>query len=182
MSAASEPPPNPAEPVALGNQAQMEPFVELFDRHGVEYVVIGGQAEGLMGGGRPTLDTDFCYRRSTDNLERLAAALKELKPTLRGAPADLPVQLNAPALALGNSYTFDTAYGAFDLLGWVEPVGDYDALVSASEQFPVAGLDVRTIGLSDLIRVKEHIRRPKDQRSLEQLYAIRRRRREAGQA
>ena len=182
MSAASEPPAEPVDEVALGNRVRLEPFVELFDRYDVEYVVIGGQAEGLMGGSRPTLDTDFCYRRSPDNLERVAAALNELKPSLRGAPPDLPFVIDAHSLALGSNFIFSTPYGAFDLLGWVEPVGDYDALAKGSEETAVGTRSVRTIGLDDLIRVKEHIRRDKDQASLRQLYLIRQRRSAAHEA
>ncbi len=41
------------------------------------------------------------------------------------------------------------------------------------------GQPLRVIGLDDLIRIKEHIRRPKDQASLIDLLALRRER-EAG--
>jgi hypothetical protein len=151
----------------------VEAFVSVFARHGVEYLVICGQAEMLMGGARVTFDTDFCYRRSRENLEPLANALKELNPTFRGAPADLPVTLDAQALALGNNYTLSTALGPVDLLGWVEPLGSYEELLPNSETYPVGKLSVRTIGLEDLIRVKQHLGRPKDRDSLLQLLAIR---------
>jgi hypothetical protein len=151
----------------------VEAFVAVFARHGVEYLVIGGQAEVLMGGARVTFDTDFCYRRTKDNLERLANALKELNPKFRGAPADLPVTLNAQTLALGNNYTLSTSLGSLDLLGWVEPLGGYDELLPNSETYPVGEFSVRTIGLEDLIRVKQHLGRSKDRHSLLQLLAIR---------
>ena len=159
---------------------RLESLAQLFARHGVEFLVIGGQAEYLFGSPRVTYDVDFCYRRTRDNLEKLAAALKELKPTLRGAPADLPLLLDARALALGNNYTFQTAYGDVDLLGTVEPIGDYDALVQHAETHRVGSLDLKTISLDDLIKVKEHIRRPKDRDSLFQLQAIQRLRNETG--
>src|SRR2546426_2222366 len=54
--------------------------------HGVEFIIVGGQAEALMGGARVTYDVDLCYRRTPDNLERLATALGTLNLTLRGAP------------------------------------------------------------------------------------------------
>ena len=180
--AAPEPPPGPIDEARLGDRPQLEPFVEVFDRHGVEFVVIGGQAEVLMGGSRLTFDVDFAYRRSHPNLERLAAALNELRVKLRGAPPDLRYDVTPEALAMGNNYTFDTAYGSFDILGYVEPVGDFDALLPASEEVDFNGRRVRVIGLGDLIRVKEHIRRDKDRESLAQLYAIRRRRQADGGA
>lgn len=153
-------------------QSELRTIAELFAQHGVEFLVIGGRAEQLMGGARVTYDTDLCYRRSADNLERLAAALKQIKPTLRGAPPDLPFQIDARALALGANFTFNTPYGSLDLLGWVEPIGDYETLAARAEAYPVGALTVRTISLDDLIRVKEHIRRPKDRDSLFQLHAI----------
>ena len=72
--------------------------------------------------------------------------------------------------------------GPLDLLGWVEPIGDYDALVAHAEVYQLGAIEVRTIALDDLIRVKEHIRRPKDRDSLFQLKAIKRLREEGDPA
>jgi hypothetical protein len=155
------------------SRSRLERFVTLFVRHDVEFLVIGGQAEILMGGARVTFDTDLCYHRSAENLERLASALAEVNPSLRGAPADLPFILDAKALAFGNNYTLTTDIGALDLLGWVEPIGDYNALLARAESHVVRQIPVRTIGLEDLIRIKQHINRPKDRDSLFQLVAIR---------
>ncbi|HEY7089745.1 MAG TPA: hypothetical protein VH518_16730 [Tepidisphaeraceae bacterium] len=154
--------------------------VAILRRHGVEFIVIGGQAEALMGSPRVTYDTDLCYRRSQRNLERLAAALKELEPSLRGAPADLPIILDARALALGSNYTFDTPHGKLDLLAWVEPIGHYEEVAKHAEVYSFDGGDLLTISLDDLIRVKEHIRRTKDRGSLIQLLAIKKQREETG--
>ena len=60
-------------------------IAEVLQRYQVEFLVIGGQAEILMGSPRVTFDTDLCYRRSQQNLERLADAIAELRPALRGA-------------------------------------------------------------------------------------------------
>src|SRR5215218_4115452 len=89
---------------------RLEHAAQLLTRHRVNFLVIGGQAEYLFGSPRVTYDVDLCYQRSGENLERLAAALRELKPTLRGAPPDVPVVLDARALALGNNYTFNTPF------------------------------------------------------------------------
>jgi hypothetical protein len=63
-----------------------ERFCVLLADAGIEFMVIGGQAEALMGSARVTYDVDLCDRRTPENLERLAAALRTLKLTLRGAP------------------------------------------------------------------------------------------------
>jgi len=154
--------------------SELETIAAILTRHQVEFLVVGGQAEILMGSPRVTYDTDLCYRRSEQNLQRLAEAIKEVNPSLRGAPPDLPFVLDARALAFGNNYTLNTAFGPLDLLGWVEPLGAFESLLPASEMYNLGGVTVRTIGLEDLIRVKEHIARPKDRESLLQLLAIRR--------
>jgi predicted nucleotidyltransferase len=153
-------------------KSALHEIARLLTAKGVEFLVIGGQAETLFGSPRVTFDIDLCYRRTAGNLERLAAALKVLKPTLRGAPPDLPFQIDARALALGSNFTFRTTFGALDLLGWVEPIGGYEDLVQHAEEYPLGDIVVQTISLEDLIRVKEHIRRPKDRDSLFQLQAI----------
>src|SRR5687767_4492919 len=89
-------------------------IAELLLAHGVEFMVIGGQAAVLHGSPLPTLDIDLCYRRTAENLERLARALQDLHPTLRGAPPDLPFRLDAQSLALGANFTFTTDLGPLD--------------------------------------------------------------------
>jgi hypothetical protein len=74
---------------------------------------------------------------------------------------------------LGINYAFDTPIGPLDLLGWVEPIGSYEAILPASESYKVGEFEIRTIGLDDLIRIKQHIGRAKDRESLFQLFAIR---------
>ena len=54
-------------------------IAEQLQRHGVEFVVIGGQAAVLYGSPLPTYDIDLCYRRSPENLQRLAEALAEIR-------------------------------------------------------------------------------------------------------
>jgi len=155
-------------------KSALERIVEILHRHRVEYVIIGGQAEILHGGARVTFDVDVSYRRTRENLERLAAALREIKPTLRGAPPDLPFRLDAQALALGSNFTFETPFGNFDLLGFVEPFGEYDTFASRAEPYTVADIPVLAMHLDDLIAVKRHLHRPKDRDSLMQLLAIKR--------
>ncbi|MGH3091226.1 MAG: hypothetical protein ACRDOG_02685, partial [Gaiellaceae bacterium] len=69
--------------------AEFQPKVILstLERHGVEFVVIGGLAGMAQGSSYPSYDVDIAYGRVYENLERLARALRELGATLRGAPA-----------------------------------------------------------------------------------------------
>ncbi len=161
-----------AESTDSNDKSPLERVVDLLVKHNVEFIVIGGQAETLFGSPRITYDIDLCYRRSQENLERLARALPELQPKLRGAPPDLPFVIDARALALGNNYTFKTNIIDLDLLGHVEPIGDYDAVARRASRIRVGLHDVLVIDLDDLIRIKEHIQRTKDSESLFQLRAI----------
>jgi len=109
---------------AAREPSPLERFCTLLAEHGVEFIVVGEQAEALMGSARVTYDVDLCYRRTPANLERLATALSTLNLTLRGAPADLKFRLDAQALALGQNYTFevDDEY-PLDFLGHSNPSG-----------------------------------------------------------
>jgi predicted nucleotidyltransferase len=50
---------------------------------------------------------------------------------------------------------------------------DPPALAESAERYRLGDLEISTIGLEDLIRIKQHIRRDKDLESLRQLLAIR---------
>jgi hypothetical protein len=115
-----------------------------------------------------------CYRRTPQNLERLATALSTLNLTLRGAPPELKFRLDAQALALGQNDTFEVdGEDPLDFLGYLEPIGTYDDLLSHIETVMISGRPIQVIGLDDLIRIKRHISRPKDRESLLQLEARR---------
>ncbi len=149
-----------------------ERIIESLDAEGVEFIVIGGQAEALYGSARVTFDTDLCYRRTAENLERLAEALAKLSPSLRGAPADLPFRLDAESLAAGVNFTLRTTVGDLDLIGHAEPIGGYEELLERAETIGIDRVEFKVAGLDDLIRIKEHINRPKDRDSLMHLRAI----------
>ena len=152
----------------------LERFCALFASHGVEFMVVGGQAEALMGSPRVTYDVDICHLRTDENLDKLANALRTLDLSLRGAPAELTFVIDAQALKLGTNYTFevDGEY-ALDLLGYLEPIGSFEDLLANSQSMVLGEHEVRIIGLEDLISIKRHLGRPKDRESLLQLEAIR---------
>lgn len=50
-------------------------LIEVLDRHGVEYLIVGGAAAYAYGAERPTEDADCVVRCEKANLDRLAGAL-----------------------------------------------------------------------------------------------------------
>lgn len=169
-------------PNASGDPSQpaLRVIVDVLNRHGVEFLVVGGQAESLMGSPRVTYDVDICYRRTPENLARLSKALSELRVSLRDAPPGLPFKPDERTLAAGLNFTFSSTAGPIDILGEVEPIGRFEDLAERAERYRVEQTEIDTIALEDLIRVKRHLNRPRDQESLYQLLAIRRVREETG--
>ena len=137
--------------------------MEALERHGVDFVVVGGVAGLAQGSSYPTYDLDVAYARDPGNLRRLADALAAIGVTLRGAPSDLPFQLDAQTLANGANFTFDTEFGSFDILGDIAGVKSYEGLRKASELKRIAGVEVRVASLDDLISMKRAANRVKDQ-------------------
>lgn len=139
----------------------------------VEFIIIGGFAATAHGSAFLTVDLDLVYRRSPENLERLAHALAPLDPYLRGAPRGLPFQLDAQSLQRGLNFTLTTRAGDLDLLGEATGGGTYDELIGQSELRDVFGLPCRIVGLDALIRLKRAAGRPKDLERLAELETLR---------
>jgi hypothetical protein len=147
----------------LGRPLQLEPLLGALVRNGVDFVLVGGLAGIAHGSSYPTYDLDVAYARDRANLERLAAALAEIRVTLRGAPADLPFQLKAQTLSDGVNFTFDTEFGSLDVLGDVAGIKSYEDLRAAAETEEIAGEVVRVASLDHLIAMKRAANRRKDQ-------------------
>jgi hypothetical protein len=53
-------------------------IIEILNRHGVDFVLVGGYAALLYGARRPTYDVDITPATDAGNLQRLSDALREL--------------------------------------------------------------------------------------------------------
>ena len=131
--------------------------------HEVDFVLIGGMAGVARGSSYPSFDVDIAYERGRENLVRLAAALRELGATLRGAPPDVPFIVDAKTLENGANFTFTTHYGSLDIL--TDPSGApvyADLRRGAGAELLVEGRAIRVCSLDHLIAMKEAAGRPKD--------------------
>jgi hypothetical protein len=139
---------------------------------GVEFLIVGGAAATAHGSSRLTQDLDIVYRRTSGNIQRLAAALQALKPYLRGAPPGLPFQWDEQTISRGLNFTLSTAAGDLDLLGEITGGGNYDQLLPHSIVLEPFGTACRCLSLSRLIEVKRALGRPKDLDAIAELEAI----------
>lgn len=149
-----------------------ERLLTVLTRADVEFVVIGGFAATAHGSAHLTVDLDVVYRRTADNICRLADALAPLEPYLRGAPPGLPFRFDAETIGQGLNFTLVTSAGDLDLLGEATGGGTYEALRSHSEVREIGSLECRFVDLPTLIRLKRAAGRPKDLERIAELEAL----------
>lgn len=154
-------------------------ITECFDRHGVEYLIVGGVGAQLHGATRPTYDFDSLPKTSGENLDRLGEALRELGAYLRveGLTDEearaLPVHLDGATLARMDISTWRTNAGDLDVLTAI-PTRDggrsrYEDLLVRASSVDFGGVPVRVAALEDIIASKEWADRPKDRAALDEL-------------
>ncbi|HVW10179.1 MAG TPA: hypothetical protein VHC90_16445 [Bryobacteraceae bacterium] len=152
---------------------EVEALIQALNQHQVEYIVVGGVAALAHGSVRLTQDLDLVYRRSPENMDRIVAALHDLKPYLRGAPPGLPFVWDKATLAHGLNFTLETNLGWIDLLGEIPGGGQYEDLVSGSVELQMFSGVSKCLNLDQLIRAKRAAGRPKDLEALAELEALR---------
>lgn len=141
----------------------------ILNHHGVRYVVIGNLGATLYGSPLMTGDADICPSGDHDNLEALAAALKEMRARIRapGAPEGLPFACDAVFLGQMKMVNLVTASGDLDLSFEPSGTGGYDDLRRRSVVVGLRGdLQVPVAALEDIIRSKEAANREKDRLAL----------------
>ncbi|MGH9184478.1 MAG: nucleotidyl transferase AbiEii/AbiGii toxin family protein [Acidimicrobiales bacterium] len=169
---------NPAEPPPL----DVAWLVEVLERYGVEYLLVGGVAAQAHGARRPTTDFDCLTRRTRDNLDRLAEAMRELHARLRAEGLDdeeaarLPVRVDGESLARMEISTWRTDAGDLDILADIPDRAGrhvrYDELAERAVTANLGDIAVRVAALEDVIASKEWANRPKDREALPELRAL----------
>ena len=173
--------PQPA--IARIERGTVVPRVDTLDR------LLAGCGEQLGTGRRPGIGVDRTAIRALlrltpvqrlrvatregRNLERLAAALRQLHAELRGADRDAPFLLDAKTLAAGDHFTLMTDAGNLDILGTPAGVEGFDALEREAKAFELDGLTIPVASIEDLISMKLAAGRPKDLIEVEVLGAVR---------
>ena len=140
--------------------------------HGVNFVLIGGMAGIARGSSYPSYDLDIAYARDKANVKRLVSALEEIGVRLRGAPADLPFQLDERTIENGANFTFVTPFGDLDVLADVAGIRSFEELAAGSEEKESLGFPVRVASLDHLIAMKRAANRPKDRNMVEEYIVL----------
>lgn len=156
--------------------AEVDPLeiLRALERHGVRYVLIGAAAARIAGAPVVTEDVDVTPATNRENLERLAAALRELGARLRSSaePEGVPFPVEAEMLTSAEMWTLTTSAGDLDVCFTPAGTRGYDDLRrEASRERLGRGLIVTVASLRDVIRSKEAAGRDKD---LAQLPLLRR--------
>lgn len=161
----------------------LQRITDALARHHVEYLLVGGIAARAYGARRPTYDVDCIPEPSRDNLDRLAAAMRDLHARLRVEglsdedAALLPVQVTGSTLVRMEISTWRTDGGDLDILADIPDQGgrhmSYRELADRASKLNLDGIVLRVASLEDIIASKEWSNRPKDREALPELRSLR---------
>lgn len=158
-------------------------IVEVLNRLGVEYLIIGGYAAELheVADLPPTRDVDVCPATDRENLGRLSEALSELHALIRTDAVDggLPFAHDAESLARSSMWNLVCDAGELDIT--FEPSGGgYGHLAPRAVIIELLGHAVPVAAIDDVIASKTAAGRPKDLAALPALVRHQRRIQGAG--
>ena len=145
-----------------------EKLIKVLAKHRVDFVLIGALAARLQGFPRLTADADITPARDRDNLNRLAAALHELRARVftEAVPEGLEFDCSAQTLSRAEMWNLVTAAGRLDLAFMPSGTTGYEDLAQGALRFEVYGVELLAASLKDIIRSKEAADRPQDRQDI----------------
>lgn len=137
-------------------------ILNIFQKHEVDYIIVGGVCAVLHGAPISTFDIDIVHSREPGNIDRLLKALNELGAQYRD-PAGRIIKPKRSHLSSPGHQLLMTKDGPLDLLGELANGRDYDELLENTVSLVLSeGLTVRLLKLETLIETKEEAARDKD--------------------
>jgi hypothetical protein len=131
-------------------------LLRALERHGVEFVVVGGVAAQVHGWEGATADLDIAVSRESSNVDRLNLALRSVDAG------------EGEVGAFGTA--FRTRYGRLEIVRRAHAIGDYGGWArNAKAQRVAEGLTVVVAAPDDILRSKEAAGRDKDHAALPQM-------------
>lgn len=97
-------------------------------------------------------DLDVAYAGCLENLDRMAAALREIGP-----------RVDSRALAERDAFSFDAEFGTLDVIRRISGIETYEQLRRDSRRELLAGVAVQVASLNHLIAMKRASGKRKDQ-------------------
>ena len=135
-------------------------FIRLLSRHGVRYLLVGGEAVIFYGHVRLTGDVDFFYDRREENVRRLHAALDEFWS------GEVPgIDSFRDLTREGLIIQYGLPPNRIDLLNRIDGVSfdrAWAGRVTAEIDAEGGRIPLQYIGLEDLVANKQATARPKD--------------------
>jgi len=145
----------------------IQEFLTLLLKHKVRYVIVGGEAVIFYGYARLTGDVDFFYESKDENIEKLYETLSEFWD------GDIPgIEKKEELKEPGVIVQFGTPPNRIDLLNQIDGVTFQEAWDNKIEvNIKIRGEKIPTyfIGLNQLIKNKELLKRYKDLEDLKYL-------------
>lgn len=141
-----------------------EQLIKVLSKHRVDFVLIGALAARLQGFPRLTADADITPSRDRENMNRLAAALRELDARVftEAVPEGLEFDCSAETLSRAETWNLVTTAGRLDLAFRPSGTTGYEDLIRGAVRFEVYGTQLLAASLEDIIRSKEAADRPQD--------------------
>jgi hypothetical protein len=145
-----------------------ERIIRTLSEHEVRYVLIGALAARLQGFPRVTADADITPATDTENIERLAAALRELDARVytESIPEGLAFDCSWQTLARAEMWNLVTSAGRIDIAFRPSGTDGHDDLVTHAVSFEAFGATIRAASLEDIVRSKEASDRPQDRQDV----------------
>lgn len=138
----------------------------------VQFVIIGGVALILQGGAHVTTDIDFSFAPDEANRQKLAETMNAIHPIPLGWTSFEPYVITAEKLQRVRFFNLKTDIGPIDLLPLPAGIDSFDGLWERADVMVIEGLSIRVASIDDLVAMKKAAGRPKDERHLMELYAL----------
>ena len=151
---------------------QFKAAIQRLQEAEVQFVVIGGVALILQGGAHVTTDIDFSFAPDEANRQKLAETMNQIHPKPLGWTSFEPYVITAEKLQRARFFNLKTDIGPIDLLPLPAGIDSFEGLWERADVMELEGISVRIASIDDLIDMKKAAGRPKDERHLMELYAL----------
>jgi hypothetical protein len=157
-----------------------EAILAALERHGVEYVVIGGAAAQSRGWPEETQDLDVAPERSRENLSRLADAVEELGGGFRVDERRYPHGYRPPGGIDARTFhnqicvAFATRHGNFDVVLIPDGTRGYEEIARTATRERMAGTQivVPVAAAETILHSKTIANRQKDRDTLQRMREV----------